>query len=125
MMSEERVRILVVDDSADNLFLLQAILESSGYEVDLAENGSSALSKIFASPPDLVLLDMMMPQMNGFEVTQRLRQHNQLSSLPVILITAYGEELAQEVLKVGANDWMVKPVDFDELLQKVEVFCEK
>ena len=124
-MSEQRCRILVVDDSADNLFLLQAVLESSGYKVELAEDGSSALDKIFASPPDLVLLDMMMPQMNGFEVTQRLRQDDRLCSLPVVLITAYGEELAQEVLTVGANDWMGKPIDFDELLHKVEVLCDR
>jgi CheY-like chemotaxis protein len=121
-MGSRSYRILVVDDLADNLFLLQTILETSGYEVELASCGSSALAKIFASPPDLVLLDMMMPGMNGFEVIQKLRQYPHLKELPIVLLTAYGESLAQECLLVGANDWMGKPLDFEELLQKVRAF---
>lgn len=123
-MGRERYRILVVDDSADNLFLLQIVLEEEGYEVELADSGSSALAKIFASPPDLILLDMMMPEMNGIEVAQRLRQHDQLKELPIMLITAYEEEVVKQGLNVEVNDCLRKPVNFEELLQKVQVFCK-
>ncbi len=68
-------RILVVDDLPDNYFLLQTVLESEGYEVEVADNGRVALESIASHPPDLVLLDVMMPEMNGFEVTRRLRQN--------------------------------------------------
>lgn len=67
--------ILVVDDLSDNLFLLQTSLEAEGYNVDTADNGSSALEKVEASPPDLILMDVMMPDMNGYEVTQQIRQN--------------------------------------------------
>jgi len=113
-----------VDDSADNLFLLQVVLEEEGYEVDLADSGHSALAKIFASPPNLILLDMMMPDMNGIEVAQRLRQHDQLKELPIVLITAYEEEFVKQRLTVEVNGCLRKPVNFEELLQQVQVFCE-
>ncbi len=123
-MLRERCRILVVDDSADNLFLLQVVLEEEGYEVELADSGTSALEKIFASPPDLVLLDMMMPEMNGIEVTQRLRQHDQFKELPIVIITAYEEEVVKQKLSIGTNGCLRKPINFEELLQKVRFFCE-
>ena len=122
-MCRERYRILVVDDSVDNLFLLQIVLEEEGYEVELADSGSSALAKIFASPPDLILLDMMMPEMNGIEVAQRLRQHEQLKELPIVLVTAYEEEVVKQGLNVEVNGCLRKPVNFEELLQQVQVFC--
>lgn len=122
-MHSERCRILVVDDFVDNLFLLQIVLEEEGYDVELAESGRSALAKVFASPPNLVLLDVMMPDLNGVEVTLQIRQHEQLSTLPIVLVTAYEEEFVEQGLRAGANDWMGKPVNFPELLQKVEAFC--
>ncbi len=123
-MLRERCRILVVDDSADNLFLLQVVLEEEGYEVELADSGTSALEKIFASPPDLVLLDMMMPEMNGIEVTQTLRQHDQFKDLPIVIITAYEEDVVKQKLSVKTNGCLRKPINFEELLQKVRFFCE-
>ena len=123
-MYQERCRILVVDDSADNLFLLQVVLEEEGYEVELADSGSSALAKIFASAPDLILLDMMMPGMNGIEVVQRLRENDQLKELPIVLITAYEEEFVKQGLNVEINGCLRKPINFEELLQKVRSLCE-
>ena len=119
----ERSRVLVVDDFLDNLFMLQIVLEEEGYEVELAESGRSALEKILASPPNLVLLDVMMPQMNGIEVTRSIREHEQLATLPIVLVTAYEEEFVEQGLLAGANDWMRKPVNFPELLEKVQGFC--
>jgi CheY-like chemotaxis protein len=71
--------ILVVDDSPDNVFLIQTILEEEGYKISTAEDGPSALAEIEQSPPSLVLLDVMMPGMDGFEVTKRIRQDTKLS----------------------------------------------
>jgi CheY-like chemotaxis protein len=122
MASPWMKRILVVDDLADNLFLLQTLLETEGYRVETANDGRSALAKLQTTPPDLVLLDVMMPGMNGFEVTQQIRQHQQLSSLPILLITAHSEAKAEEGLSVGADDFITKPIDFDDLMQRVQKF---
>ena len=116
-------RILIVDDFADNLFLLQTILEAEEYEVDTADNGSLALAKISAYPPDLVLLDVMMPGMNGFEVTRRIRRNSKLPFIPILLITAYEEASVIEGLEIGANDFIRKPIDFEELVARIGAFC--
>ena len=113
-------RILVVDDIEDNLSLLQAILMEEGYEVDITKDGKSALAKIEASPPDLLLLDAMMPQMNGYEVTQRIRQNKNLPFIPILMITAYEDANVPEGLDLGANDFIRKPIDFDELMSRVK-----
>lgn len=115
-------RILVVDDLADNLFLLQTLLETEGYRVETADNGRSALAKLQTASPDLVLLDVMMPDMTGFEVTQHIRQHQQFASVPIVLITAHSEAKAEEGLAVGADDFVSKPIDFDDLMQRVQKF---
>lgn len=112
-------RILIVDDIPDNIFLLQTFLESEGYQVDVAESGDVALAKIEADPPDLVLLDVMMPEMNGYEVTRRIRQNQQLPFIPVVLVTGYHFSTAAEGFEVGADGFIRKPVDFDELLDRV------
>lgn len=113
-------RILVVDDIEDNLFLLQAILTDEGYEVDIAKNGESALAKIEASTPDLVLMDAMMPGMDGYEVTQLIRQNKKLPFIPILLITAYESADIPQGLEFGANDFIRKPIDFDELMARIQ-----
>lgn len=122
MLSSRLYRILVVDDLADNLFLLQTVLETEGYEVDTADSGSSALAKIKAVPPDLLLLDIMMPDMNGYEVTRRIRQNDRLPFIPILLVTAHDEATATQGLDVAANDFIRKPIDADELLARVRAF---
>jgi signal transduction histidine kinase len=112
-------RILVVDDSPDNVFLIQTILEEEGYAIRTAENGPSALAEIEQSPPHLILLDVMMPGMDGFEVTQRLRQNTSLPFIPILLITAYDQPSVAQGLDMGADDFIRKPVEVDELLARV------
>ena len=112
-------RILVVDDSPDNVFLIQTILEEEGYDILTAENGPSALAQIEESPPKLVLLDVMMPGMDGFEVTQRIRQNSKLPFIPILLITAYDQPSVAQGLDMGADDFIRKPVEVDELLARV------
>lgn len=115
-------RILVVDDIEDNLFLLQEILKEEGYEVDLAKNGKLALAKIEASPPDLVLLDTMMPGMDGYEVTRQIRQNEKLPFIPILLITAAETANVPKGLDLGANDFIRKPIDYDELMARIKAF---
>ncbi len=116
--SEKVDRILLVDDSADNLFLVQSILEEEGYQIFLAEAGQIALDFIRQSPPDLILLDVMMPVMDGFEVTRKIR-NSQLPFIPILLITAYDQPSVVKGLDNGADDFIRKPVEVDELLARV------
>ncbi|MCD8488400.1 MAG: hybrid sensor histidine kinase/response regulator [Desertifilum sp.] len=115
----QKDRILVVDDSPDNCFLIQSILEEEGYEITIAESGKAALAEVEASPPDLVLLDIMMPDMDGYEVTQRLRDNKSLPFMPILLITAHDQPSVVKGLDLGADDFIRKPVEFDELLARV------
>ena len=117
--SNKTDRILVVDDSPDNLFLVQTILEEEGYHITLAEDGRTALNYIEQSSPDLVLLDVMMPGMDGYEVTQRIRKNQQLPFIPILLITAYDQPSVVQGLDTGADDFIRKPVEVDELLARV------
>lgn len=112
-------RLLVVDDLPDNSFLIQAILEEEGYHIDVEDNGKAALEKIEASPPDLILLDVMMPGIDGYEVTRRVRQNPNLPFIPILLITAYDQPSVVKGLDLGADDFIRKPVEVDELLARV------
>ncbi|BAU15273.1 response regulator receiver sensor signal transduction histidine kinase [Leptolyngbya sp. NIES-3755] len=112
-------RVLVVDDIADNLILLQTVLESEGYIVETAQSGKAALDKLEEVKPDLLLLDIMMPGLNGYEVTRQVRQNERFGSVPIVLLTAHDEFFQKPYREVGANDLIRKPIDFDELLDKV------
>jgi len=123
-MSTQVYRLLAVDDIPDNLFLLQTILEAEGFTVDVAASGSVALNKIKASPPDLILLDVMMPDMTGYEVTQRIRADESLPAIPILLITAHDRDTALQGLALGANDFISKPIDLDALLTRVRAYLK-
>ncbi|MDP5338975.1 MAG: HAMP domain-containing histidine kinase [Nodularia sp. (in: cyanobacteria)] len=114
-------RILAVDDTRDNLILVQTILESEGYEIDLVADGLTALQQIQQSPPDLILLDVMMPGIDGYEVTRRIRNNPEfnVSYIPILLITAFHQSSVVEGLDAGADDFIRKPFDTDELLARV------
>jgi signal transduction histidine kinase len=112
-------RILAVDDTPDNLILVQTILEAEGYEIELVVDGITALQQIQQSPPDLILLDVMMPMMDGYEVTRRIRRNTTLPYIPILLITAHTESSVVEGLDAGADDFIRKPFDTDELLARV------
>lgn len=112
-------RILVVDDSPDNVLLVKTILEEEGYDITQADSGYVALAQIDESPPDLVLLDIMMPGMDGYEVTRRIRDNKKLPFIPILLITAHDQPSVVEGLDLGADDFIRKPVELDELLARV------
>ncbi|MUG92672.1 response regulator [Scytonema sp. UIC 10036] len=112
-------KILVVDDSPDNVFLVKTILEEEGYIVSTAENGVSALAELETSTCDLVLLDLMMPGMDGYEVTKQIRGNKSLPFIPILLITAHDSPNVAHGLDLGADDFIRKPVTVDELLARV------
>lgn len=112
-------KILVVDDSPDNLFLVQTTLEEGGYDINLAEDGKTALAKVDQLLPDLILLDVMMPEMDGYEVTKRIRKNKSLPYIPILLITAHERSSVVKGLDIGADDFIRKPLDVDELLARV------
>jgi adenylate cyclase len=111
--------ILVVDDLAQNVRLLEAVLSPKGFRVVTASTGEEALDVLGKEHPDLVLLDILMPGMDGYEVCRRIRQDHQTAFLPVIMITASGEEQKIRAIEAGADDFVNKPFDQAELLARV------
>ena len=118
-------RILVVDDEEHIRRILKFQLEKNGYEVTTAENGEEALHHVRRLRPDLILLDLMMPKLDGFEVCRRLRDDFQTNHIPIIMLTAKSD-LPDKImgLKGGANDYLVKPYSNEELLLRVSNVLE-
>jgi putative two-component system response regulator len=116
----DKARVLAVDDEDRNLRLMEAMLLPMGYEVDLAKNGEEALAKVDADPPDVVLLDIMMPGMDGFEVARRLKSREFSRIIPIVMVTALeAVEDRVKAYEVGADDFLTKPVDKMELKARV------
>jgi adenylate cyclase len=111
--------ILVVDDQPQNLRLLDAILTPRGFDVRTAASGEDALKTIDAGDVDLVLLDIVMPGMDGYEVCRRVRGQADTAYLPVVMLTASGDEQKVKALEAGADDFLTKPIDQNELLARV------
>jgi len=115
-----RARILVVDDEPDLVSTIQCRLKWCRCEVITAANGKEGLEKAISEKPDLILLDLSMPVMNGSEMLERLRNHPDLKDTPVIMLTALCE--AQDIAAVssyGISDYITKPFDFTELMEKI------
>jgi DNA-binding response OmpR family regulator len=111
-------KILVVDDIPANVRLLEAVLEPRGYDVVSATDGVAALELVESAKPDIVLLDVMMPQLDGYEVCRRLREREETAVLPVIMVTSSGAEKTKAI-EAGADDLIEKPFSHDELLIRV------
>ena len=112
--------ILIVDDHEDNVELLRARLEAWGFETRTATDGEAALASVEATPPDLILLDVMMPKIDGIEVARRIRANKSLPFIPIIMQTALDStEHKVEGLDAGAHDYITKPIEFAELRARV------
>ena len=112
-------KILVVDDVFDNLLVLEAVLEDEDYEISLVEDSKIALAMVEESPPDIILLDVMMPELDGYEFTRRIRKNQALPFIPILLLTAHYQSSVVEGLDAGADDFIRKPFDPDELHARV------
>src|SRR6184192_751893 len=123
-MSSDTKRILVIEDNPDLAYGLRNNLEIEGYEVEVAKDGVKGLARARAARPDLVVLDLMLPGMDGFRVLRALRQDGQ--GMPVLILTARGEE-ADKVrgLRLGADDYVTKPFGVLELLARVEALLRR
>ena len=120
MEREGPARILIVDDHEDNIELLRARLEAWGYRTVCAMDGASALRAVYESPPDLILLDVMMPEIDGIEVARRIKADASLPFIPIIMQTALDSiEHKVEGLDAGADDYITKPIHFSELQARV------
>jgi DNA-binding response OmpR family regulator len=118
--------ILVVDDEEDIVAVLRARLENAGYEVDCAFDGKEGLEKIKLRKPDLAVIDIMMPEINGSTLCGMLKFDNRYKEIPVILLTARGRDLDKEIGDtVGADAYMVKPFDTQVLLDLIDDLLKK
>ncbi len=125
-MTEEKQSVLIVEDEEDILALLHFNLVKAGYQVDCAACGEEGLQKISEKLPDLVLLDLMLPGIDGLEICRRLRQQEATAQLPIIMLTARGEE--QDVvqgLELGADDYVTKPFSVKVLLARIQTVLRR
>ncbi|MBD1822889.1 response regulator [Cyanobacteria bacterium FACHB-DQ100] len=118
-MEEQGRRILIVDGSWDNLWVLQVFLADEGYQVEVANSGESALAQASAFSPNVMLLDFMMPGLDGAQVIQRIRQHPVLNALPILLMTAHQAGNEGFAAAIGADGFIPKPIEFDKLLDRI------
>jgi DNA-binding response OmpR family regulator len=120
MVTERRKKILIVDDESIMVSVLQRHVSNAGYTFDTASNGQEALEKIQKEIPELVLLDLMMPGLNGFETCRRIRSDERTKKLPVIIITALRSDTdSADAAACGANEFIVKPINGEHLAKRI------
>lgn len=119
-------RVLVVDDEPNIILSLEFLMQQAGFDVDTAFDGEAALERIEERSPDLVLLDISLPGISGFDVLERLRETSAHARLPIIMLTAHGREVEREKgLALGADDYVTKPFSTQALLDKVRALLDK
>jgi CheY-like chemotaxis protein len=113
-------KVLIVDDTETMRLAEQMMLAGEGYEIDIADDGIDAINKIAASRPDLVLLDIMMPRMDGIECCRRIKTDDRLKDIKVVMVTTKSEyERVKEAFAAGCDDYVTKPIDKNELISKL------
>jgi two-component system alkaline phosphatase synthesis response regulator PhoP len=113
-------KILIVDDEPNIVLSLEFLMQQSGYEVSIARDGEEALAQMTAFQPDLILLDIMLPQLNGFEVCQKIRENSAWGGVKVVMLSAKGRELeVSKGLALGADAYITKPFSTKELVERV------
>ncbi len=116
-------KILVVDDSKTELHHLSAVLGKHGYQVRTAENGDEAMRRLIEDKPDLILMDVVMPGQNGFQLTRSITRDPRFAGVPVIMCTSKNQETDKVWgMRQGARDYIVKPVNGDDLVAKIKAF---
>jgi len=126
MEENKDYKILVVDDSTTNVVLLEAILDEKGYRIETALNANEAYSLIEREAPDLILLDLLMPKISGFDFLEEIRKMEGTKNTPVIVVSALtDEENVNRIMKMGAIDFVKKPIDLQYLVERVEEVLDK
>jgi DNA-binding response OmpR family regulator len=121
MIEAAKKKILVVDDEPDVISLLTLVLKSQGYDVISAGDGKEALEKARGESPDLILLDVMLPRMDGYKVARMLKFDEKYRHIPIIMLTARIQDRDKQTgLEMGVNDYLTKPFDTNVLLEKVK-----
>jgi twitching motility two-component system response regulator PilH len=116
-------KILLVDDSKTELHFMSDLLGKRGYAVRTAENGDEAMKRLGEETPDLILMDVVMPGLNGFQLTRAITRDPRFANVPVIMCTSKNQETDKVWgMRQGARDYIVKPVDADELVAKIHAF---
>jgi two-component system cell cycle response regulator DivK len=116
-------QILVVEDDAQNSYLIGFILEKSGYEVVAAVDGEQAVAAVEAGRPDLILMDMLLPKMNGYEATKIIKARPDMEGVPIIALTAYSMKGDREkILEAGCDGYISKPIDPETFVSQMEEF---
>jgi two-component system, cell cycle response regulator DivK len=119
--NNKEYKILVVDDSTTNIVLLEAILDERGYKIETALNAKEAYSIIAKDSPDLILLDLLMPKISGFDFLEKIRKDEKTKNTPVIVVSALtDEENINRIMNMGAIDFVKKPIDLQYLVDRVE-----
>ncbi len=117
--------ILIVDDEPDFVMMLKQTLQDEGYTVEVAYNGVEAIEKVKKNPPDAIVLDIMMPEKDGFEVCSELKNDDRYADIPIILLTAVSDHVSSsqyshsQALDVEADDYLSKPASFEEILESI------
>ncbi len=116
-------KILLVDDSKTELHFMSELLVKRGYAIRTAENGEEAMKRLSEETPDLILMDVVMPGQNGFQLTRAITRDPRFANVPVIMCTSKNQETDKVWgMRQGARDYIVKPVDADELVAKIHAF---
>ena len=119
-------KVLVVDDEPNIVLSLEFLMEQAGFEVVTAEDGEQALARVTDSQPDLLLLDISLPGISGFDVLERLRNEEATAQLPIIMLTARGRDVEREKgMALGADDYITKPFSTQSLVEKVKALLIK
>jgi len=117
--------ILIVDDSPTEVFVLSEILKTNGYQVTVANDGEEGIKVAKEILPDLILMDVVMPGLNGFQATRKLHRDEQTKQIPIIMVTTKDQDTDKEWgIRQGAKDYLVKPVDGAELIKKLEQYLD-
>ena len=113
-------KILLVDDSATILMMQKMVLKTTNYQVVTANNGAEGVAKALSEKPDLILMDVIMPKMTGFEAVREIRKQDSTKDIPIIMVTTRGEPVnVEEGFESGCTDYVTKPIDTFELLSKL------
>lgn len=118
-------KVLIVEDYEDSRDFLKLLVKSFGYEALIATNGDEAVRIAKQESPDLILMDMALPVMNGIEATEIIRDSVDISNIPIIAITAHGIALDKEAIKAGCNEVINKPLDFDNFMYILKKYLDE